>query len=302
VYKNKRSFLKQTAIRASLGLCLYFFPAQLPAQDFNLNSAIYNVCVGAFSGGIGAVINKPKEVKPFKAFIKGFLTGAGGGAVMYSGKKLNFLVSQKQNLGYAWISRAVYSAGNSVVENTAAGREPWSQWHYDLGFIRLEFQVAARKLQPKLMPSSLGGMLFMARNGRLDLLTTLRSGTFTYRTGRIGYSPTLVGSTASNGFLLSDTLIRGLNYYDVYAHEMIHAFQFQDFSGTNYFFKPITDSWETRSRQFRNFHKWVYGDLNYEVMLINYFIVNGGSRGANYCHNFLENEAEFLSTGRSACH
>lgn len=302
VHTSNGFFSRHFFIRISLGACLFLFPLRLAAQDFNLNSAVYNVCVGAFSGGIGAVINKPKDVKAYRAFIKGFLTGAGGGAVMYSGKKLNFLVSQKQNLGYAWLSRAVYSAGNSVVENAAAGRNFWSQWHYDLGFIRLEFRTAARKLQPRLLPSSLAGILFMARNGRLDLLTTLQSGTFTYRTGRIGYSPTLVGSTASNGFLLNDTLTRGLNYYDVYAHEMIHTFQFQDFSGVNYFFKPLTASWEATSKEFKSSHKWVYGDLNYEIMLLNYFIINKGSRGANYCHNFLENEAEFLSTGRPACH
>lgn len=282
-------------------VCLLVFVKPACAQDFNLNSVVYNTLVGAFSGGIGAMINKPKEAKPGKAFLKGFLTGGGGGLVMYGGKKLNFLVSQKQNLGYAWMSRAVYSAGNSVVENVAAGRPFWSQWHYDAGFVRLEFQVSGFRLRPRLMPSHLAGMLFMARNGRLDLLTTLKSGTFTYRTGEIGYSPGLVGSTTSNGFLLGDTLQSGRVYYDVYAHEMIHAFQFNDLSGINYFFKPLTDKWGARSGVFRNVHKWVHGDLNYEAMLLNYFLINRGASGYNYCRNYLENEAEFLSTGRPAC-
>lgn len=296
--------VSQTAVlkrRPYVIFCLFFLIRLLPAQDFNLNSAVYNTLTGAFSGGIGALINKPKEVKSAQAFLKGFLTGAGGGIVMYSGKKLNFLVSQKQNLGYAWVSRAVYSAGNSVVENAAACRPFWSQWHYDIGFVRLEFFTSSFRIRPRVMPSYLAGILFMARNGRLDLLTTLKSGTFTYRTNEISYSPTLIGSTASNGFLLSDTLHSGLVYYDVYAHEMIHTFQYNDLSGVNYFFKPLTDKWESKSKLFRRAHKWMYGDLNYELMLINYFLINRGSRGENYCRNFLENEAEFLSTGRPAC-
>ncbi len=276
--------------------------SQHRAQDFNLNSAVYNTLVGGLSAGIGAIINKPKQVKPYQAFVKGFAIGMGGGAVMYAGKKLNFLVSQKQNLAYAWLSRAVFSAGNSVVENAATGRQPWAQWHFNVGFIRIEFYTATGAVRPRLLLSALGGVLFMARHGRLDLATTLQSGTFIFRTREISYSPTLIGSTTGNGFLLSDTLRSGLNYYDVFAHEMIHTFQFQEFSGLNHYFTPVTEHWESTSRTFKKIHKWVYGDVNYEIMLLNYFIINRGSRGQNYCHNFLENEAEFLSTGRPACH
>lgn len=285
----------------TLVFCMGVFQSPLKAQNFNLNSAIYNCLVGGITGGIGSVINKKKEEKIFKALAKGFVTGTVGGAVMYSGKKLNFLISQKQQLGYAWMSRAVYSAGNSIVENACANRKFWAVWHYDLAFVRFEFNAERKLFTPRFMPSSFGGILFMAFNGRVDGKTSLKSGTLTFRTKEIAYSPTLVGSTASNGFLLNDTLRRGMVYYDVYAHEMNHAFQFQDFSGINYFFNPLSTKWKEKYAWFRKSSKWIYGDLNYEAMLINYFIINRGSRGNFYCHNYLENEAEFLSVGRKAC-
>src|SRR4051812_37280217 len=83
----------------------------------------YNALVGAVTGGIGAVINKHKEQKWHRAFVKGFIVGSAGGGLVYCGKKLNILVAREKNLGYAWLSRAVFSAGNSIVENASANRD-----------------------------------------------------------------------------------------------------------------------------------------------------------------------------------
>lgn len=105
-----------------------------PVQSQNIEAKLiaYNTLVGGFSGGIGAVINKKKDQKWHNAFAKGFIIGLGGGAICYSDKKLNVLVYQRQNLAYCWLSRAVFIAGNSIVENAAANRDFWSQWHYDI--------------------------------------------------------------------------------------------------------------------------------------------------------------------------
>jgi len=271
------------------------------AQNYNSKSVFYNTLAGGLSGGLGAIINKNKDQKWGKAFARGFVIGCGGGAIAYSGKKLNVLIAREKNLSYGWVSKLVFSTGNSIVENAASNIRFWERWHFDIGFVRLEFKPRDMSLIPRFMPSTFGGMLFIAMHGRLDLKTTLRSGTVTFRTRRISYAPNLVGSTTTNGFLFSDTLTSGTIFYDTYAHEMVHTFQFQEFSGINYFFKPLTDKWEANSPGFKKLHKWVYGDLNYEAMLLNYFIIQGGYRGRIYCHNFLENEAEFLTTGRSAC-
>jgi hypothetical protein len=271
------------------------------SQNYAGRSFAYNSLIGGFSGGIGSVINKHKGQKWYKAFAKGFVIGFGGGTLEFSGKKINYYVAKKQNLGYAWLSRAVFSAGNSLVENAAANREFWSVWHYDLSFVRLEFHTKGSELVPRLMPSMFTATVFMAAKGRFDVKRSLQSGTATFFTKSIFYSPNFVASTPGNGFFFVDTLRGGPHFYNVYAHEMIHAFQFQGLSGCNYFFKPITDKWEEESPRFRKLHKYVYGDLNYELMVLNYFIIQKGHREIDYCHNFLENEAESLSTNRPAC-
>jgi len=271
------------------------------AQNIEAQSVLYNGLIGAVSGGVGAVINKHKGQKWYKAFTKGFIVGSGGGVLMYSGKRINSLISVRQNLEYGYLSRLVYDAGNSIVENAAANRNFWEVWHYDVGFIRLELQTKQLKLRPKIMASSFGGTIFLAFYGNFDARTSLLSGTPIFRTKEIKYSPTLIGSTVTNGFLLNDTLRKGNLFYDVFSHEMVHTFQFSEFNGFNYFFNPLKARWSDKAKWYAKANKWIYGDLSYELFMFNYFIIQRGSKGTNYCNNFLENEAEYLSTERSAC-
>lgn len=280
-----------------------FLFSGLRSQNIEPRIIAYNALAGGLSGGIGALINKKKEQKWHQAFAKGFVVGLGGGLVSYSGKKLNKAIAKNQNLSYAWMARAVFSAGNSIIENAAANRHFWAQWHYDIGFIRLEIKTDGPfSFTPRFMPSTFGGIVFMAANSQsFDVSTSLRSGSLTFRTDRIRYAPTLMASTASNGFLFVDTLRAGPNFYSTYAHEMVHAFQFQEFSGVNTWFNPVAQKWKTNSTRFTQLSKWIYFDFNYELMLGNYFLIQGGYRGQSYCRNYLENEAEFLSAGKSAC-
>jgi len=293
-------FKKQLCCLLVFSLCFQ----NVKSQNLEPKILGYNVLIGGLTGGIGALINKKKDQKWHKAFIKGFVIGVGGGAVSYSGKKLNYLVAQKQELGYCWLSRAVFSAGNSIVENAAANRPFWSRWHYDIGFMRFEVETnGPMSFTPRFMPSAFGGIVFMAVNGNIDGITTLKSGTLTFRADKVSYASYLSASTASNGFLFINSLNQGHQFYDTYAHEMIHAFQFQEFSGVNYFFNPYTEKWKSKSERFKNTSKWFYGDVNFEAMLINYFLIQKGYEDSPeaYCDNFLENEAEFLSVGKSAC-
>lgn len=281
-------------------LCFQSAKSQINDVQF----AAYNTLIGGITGGIGALINKKKDQKWHKTLLKGFVVGLGGGAIAYSGKKLNALVAQKKELGYCWLSRAVFSAGNSIVENAAANRDFWSRWHYDIGFMRMEVDISGPiSFTPRFMPSAFGGIVFMAVNGEFDAATTLKSGTLTFRADRVNYASNLSASTASNGFLFINTLNKGHKFYDTYAHEMIHAFQFQEFSGINYFFNPLTNKWKQKSPRFKNTSRWFYGDVNFEALLVNYFIIQEGydARPRSYCNNFLENEAEFLSIKRGAC-
>jgi hypothetical protein len=271
------------------------------AQDYRGPALLYNGLIGAVSGGVGSIINKHKGQKLYKAFAKGFLVGAGGGVIMYSGKRLNSLISSRGELGYGYLSRFVFDAGNSIVENAAANRNFWELWHYDVGFIRIELETNRMNVKPRLMASTFAATVFLATQGRFDARTSLASGTPTFRTKSISYAPKLNGSTLTNAFLLNDTLRINQFFYDIYAHEMTHTFQFRELAGVNYFFNPWKAKWNTRSKLYARLSPWIYGDLNYELFGINYFLINGGSEGRHYCRNFLENEAEYLSTERKAC-
>lgn len=271
------------------------------AQDYRGPALLYNGLIGAVSGGVGSVINKHKDQKWYRAFAKGFLVGAGGGMIMYGGKRLNSLISSRSELSYGYLSRFVFDAGNSIVENAAANRNFWEVWHYDVGFIRIELETKRLKVRPRVMASTFAGTVFLATQGRFDVRTSFASGTPTFRTKSISYAPKLNGSTLTNAFLLNDTLRINQFYYDIYAHEMIHTFQFRELAGINYFFNPWKAKWRERSKWYAKLSPWIYGDLNYELYGINYFFINGGPEGKNYCRNFLENEAEYLSTERNAC-
>lgn len=302
--KGTRTFF--CCVKKHLCCLLVFTLCFQHVKSQNLEPKIlgYNVLIGGLTGGIGALINKKKDQKWHKVFIKGFVVGVGGGAISYAGKKLNTLVAQKRELGYCWLSRALFSAGNSIVENAAANRPFWSRWHYDIGFMRFELETDGPiSFTPRFMPSAFGGIVFMAVNGSLDGITSLKSGTLTFRADKVNYATHLSASTASNGFLFINSLNQGHVFYDTYAHEMIHAFQFQEFSGINYFFKPLTDKWKIKSPRFEKLNRWIYGDLNFEAMLYNYFLIQKGYEDSPtaYCDNYLENEAEFLSVRRSAC-
>lgn len=300
---QSKNFILKANLKGLLFLwtSIFLFP-DLRAQTYEAKSMVYNTLIGGISAGVGALINKKANEKPGKAFIKGFIIGSGGGALMYTGKKTNMLIARNKNISYAWLSRAVFSAGNSIVENGSANRLWYSQWHYDLGFIRFEIKTLGMPvIVPRLMPSAFGAFAFTAFHGHLNVKNSLLSGTFIFENVRISYAPYLVGSTTGNNVLFVDSLHSNPLFHEVFAHEMVHTCQFQELSGFNYYFNPLTDKWRSRSPAFKKISKYVYGDLNYELMLINYFFVQGSIIRNRYCHNFLENEAEVLTTGRMSC-
>ncbi len=288
----------RSALRRILTIIILFnlVPTQqAQSQNFEVRSIGYNTVLGGLSAGIGAVINKKEGQKWIRAFGKGFLLGMGGGMIEYAGKKANYLIGREQNTEYAWLSRIIFSAGNSIVENASANITIWSRWHFDIGFIRLEFNTGPFSVTPRFMPSAFGGVVFLAVNGKLNVSESIHSGTLTFTTPSIRYAPTLTASTPTNGIIHKSSLT-GSTYYWTYGHEIIHTFQFQEFSGINYYFKQQRDRKKLQSNSFNEWSKWIYLDLNYEAMLANYFLIQGGYQ-QNYHYNFLEIEAEILSTG-----
>lgn len=69
-------------------LTFYFFifPFLLFAQQ-ERTVFLYNLGFGGITAGIGAVINKPKDVNWKNAILKGFWQGSVGGVLNYAGRK-----------------------------------------------------------------------------------------------------------------------------------------------------------------------------------------------------------------------
>lgn len=150
------------------------------------------------------------------------------------------------------------------------------------------------------MPSTFLGTLYTASTATLDVPKTLRSGTPIFHSNIIQADTSIAAFTPGNAMVYR-TFQEEPKLYATFAHEIVHMYQFQDFNGLNCFLTPISHQWQEKSKAYRKFNRWVYPDYSYEVMLVNYFIINKGGNGYNYCKNFLENEAQFLSNQKTAC-
>jgi hypothetical protein len=269
------------------------------AQNTETTSLIYNTVLGSVTGGIGSVINRNKDERMAKAFLRGFIGGGGGGVLSYTGKRMTWLAVEKHDLGWLWPSRMVFSAGNSIVENAAAGRKLWSRWHYDIGFFRLEYAPGSRPVA-KVMASAFVGFVLTAVNSEPDWQNSLAAGTLLLRRRNRIVATGLTAVTAGNSILMMDHL-SGDYFQEVFAHEMVHVYQFQEFSGVNYYFGKQKSKWDKRFPVYHRLGRYLYGDLNYEFMLVNYFLFQKGYKSSAYCNNFLEQEAEYLSNKQCAC-
>ena len=67
----------------SLLIVFIILPNTSESQNNNTQAALYNVGIGGFFGGIGAIINKKKQEKPMKVFLKGFWQGFVGGYLVW---------------------------------------------------------------------------------------------------------------------------------------------------------------------------------------------------------------------------
>ncbi len=278
-------------------LCHAFFGQ----ERYQIRSFFYNSLSGAVVAASGVLLNKKGEQKFKSVFLKSLGIGFAGGALQYAGKRSVNLMVTKNEIGFGWLSRFLFSAGNSMIENAAENKKWWSRFHIDLAFVRVETDFINFRPKLFLLPAQSGAFVFATFFGRADWRLSLRSSTFIFTTPRIAYAPYLIGSASGNHFILNDTLGRSRFFHEIVAHETIHAFQFSEFSALSAWVKRPVEKWKTQIPFIRKASAYVHGDLNYPAMLFNYFIIQGGFSRTYYCRNFLENEAEVLSTGRFSC-
>lgn len=262
------------------------------AQRNDTQAGLYNIGLGSFTGGIGAMINKKPNEKLGHVFIKGLWQGAIGGYVIFEGKRLTRLIYRQNELGFAWPSKIVNAAGVSIVENAAANRDLWEKWHINYGFNRIELNVKDNvSVQYKVMPIALAYTIGIAVQSKLEFGKTLQSGQFIFSLSPEKWGSTNIIALAYPGNIIYMDGLNDLNSY--LSHEIIHIYQQNDFNGFNTYLNKPFESISRKSKFIKQISKFVHYDSNYLLFVAAYNLQN--INRVYYYDNYFEHEAGYYS-------
>lgn len=262
------------------------------AQRNDTQAGLYNIGLGAVTGGIGAIINKKPEEKLGRVFVKGLYQGALGGYVIFESKRLTRLIYQQNELGFAWPSKIVNAAGVSIVENAAANRDFWERWHINYGFNRIELNVKdSLSVHYKVMPIALAYTIGLAVQSKVELGKSVQSGQLVFSLSPEKWGSTNVIALAYPGNIIYMDGIYNLNSY--LSHEIIHIYQQNDFNGFNYYLDKPYASLGNTSKFMKKVIKWVHLDGNHIMFMAAYNLQN--INRVYYYDNYFEHEAGYYS-------
>ncbi|WP_445749778.1 hypothetical protein [Polaribacter sp.] len=222
---------------------VFLFPLKTNAQFNNdTQAAFYDIGFGAVIGGIGAIINKKPTEKTGNVFIKGFWQGALGGYFVFESKRLIRATVKQDSYRYFWPSKIVNSFGNSILENAAANRDFWEQYHFNIGFNRLEFDLKNKgKFTYKIMPFALYATVNGFINGNLDVNKSLCVGTFIFKSNKEIQGGNFFNAGSAEAYSLTNQILYDENFFSIstLGHEIIHTYQYEQAVNFNSFFiKP----------------------------------------------------------------
>lgn len=295
--KNKKTtcILKKYRLSFFITFCTTFLilgnsPA-LQAQNSELEMGLINVGISSVIGGVGALINKDKEEKPLKVLLKGMSQGALGGYVIFESKRLVRAFGRTENYNYVWPSKLMNSAGTSILENAARNQDFWVQWHINIGFTRLDIYVQDKlRLKYRIMPFSLYGAIRIWHGNKVDWDKTLKLGTMVFIMEELNDEGIpLRGAQLYNHIALRK---RGA-ILETEAHELVHVYQNDQFSGFNSFAFKFSTLGNSKYKIFRVYNKYFYTDFNSQLFtwISTFEKNNSGSIQENY----FENEAYHFS-------
>lgn len=260
--------------------------------------ALYNIGLGSVFGGVGAVINKNPDDKIGATFLNGFWKGAIGGYLIYESKNLVGRIPEKERWEYSWAAKLVNSAGTSIVENAASNRGFLEQWHLNIGFNRIEFYTKNQfKVKYKIMPVSFILTSITATKTKFEFSRSLQTGEFIFSDKNLIENREWAAYVLGNVMVIDDNYI---NDYFVFAHEIIHIYQYYDYNFINSFTLKPFSHWGEKSSTFNTIENLFYIDIHGPVLTI--LKRMGGSQKDCYFDNFFEYEAEFFAhRGRVIC-
>jgi len=261
------------------------------AQSNDLEAGIYNIGGGIIISSIGSILNKKPNEKLGPTILNGIVQGGLGGLLIFQSKNLIRKFSKTENYSYVWPSNILNAAGTSMIENGAANRPFGRKWHLNLGFNRFEFTTNEKfKLSYRIMPFSLIGTLQNAISNRFDFQESFKTGFLIFKSNKIANENIRFAgiTTYSNSILI----LNNEAGKKALPHEIIHVYQYEEFSGINTYFDKPMKKYSEKFKIFKLYNKIFYTDYNYMLYRGLYYSINPSHKN-QYKNNYFEREAEY---------
>ncbi|MDR5591520.1 hypothetical protein RE431_12805 [Christiangramia sp. SM2212] len=239
------------------------------------------------------MINKEPGEKFGKTLLRGMGQGALGGYLVFESKRLVREFAKSGDYNYVWPSKIVNSAGTSIIENAAANRDFWARWHLNIGFNRIEVNTKDNfKISYRIMPFDLAATVYHSVNSRLDWNTSMKVGTFVFRSKIIMENSQYRGAAFGNSIRLLERIEGNI----ALPHEIIHTYQYEQLSGVNGFLFDFEKKYKHKIAKkipaIEIYHKIFYTDYNLLLNSIISYIANP-NRDAS---GFYEKEARYYGS------
>ena len=196
------------------------------------------------------------------SFRDGFTRGAGGGVVVYAGKR----IAAERWSGAGFAGRQVASIGSSMVWNAGAGRPSFEQVALPVGPVRIYLRTSGQgpRVQPRVDALALVATAYAATRPELewDAAGSLSSGAMVFRAP--GHE-LVVGGREVKGVTYPATVLMESVTRDpgllgtTFAHERVHVLQ-----ADQVFFavgRPVQEAVSSRHPALRQLSRWVDLDV-----------------------------------------
>ncbi|CAM3579816.1 hypothetical protein FLGE108171_04195 [Flavobacterium gelidilacus] len=277
-------------IKHKITILVLAFLSNSYSQQNKIEFGAYNVGLGGFVGGIGALINNSKNEKPLKVFANGFLKGSIGGGFVHLSKLSIGEIAIKEKYEYSWLAKLNNSIGTSIIENASLNKKMFSKLHINIGFNRIELYPKEQfRVKYKIMPVSFLFTSYIALTNDFEFKKSIASGEFIFSSDN-----NKIFKNEYNGYTFGTSIVlnkNNINAKDTFSHEIIHVYQYYDYNFVNSFMhKPIKKLFSDSS--FFSNDKLFYYDFQSPIINSLYLIEYQKEK---YYDNFFEKEAGFYS-------
>jgi hypothetical protein len=206
---------------------LTFGSAVCNAQDNGLSRLDHQLVAAGINAAVGGLTAGAWQGLSGKSFWNGFARGAGGGIMVFAGKR----IIAERSPAWWWIGRELAALGSSEVANAASGRVSFDRITIPVGPVRFHFEPRRKRLPSPTIDfaSTVAAVVVSTRAGsRIGIDESLATGTLVFI---VRDKSMAIGGNAAGVITLSEIVPDG-NFprleskRSVISHEMIHSAQY----------------------------------------------------------------------------